>query len=91
MPKRHAGQEGDIAVRLTHDEALVLSEWLDRLQNAGLRPLVEHGGEVVAIGALVGRLDELLAELFDPRYRDLVVAARSRLVEGYEPDPLEGL
>jgi hypothetical protein len=72
----------DVTLRLTNDEALVLSDWLDRHDKGGtLEGLCDHKGEVAAFRRLEGLLEKELVEPFDPRYEQLVAKARERLAE----------
>ncbi|MBV9278784.1 MAG: hypothetical protein JOZ41_01765 [Chloroflexi bacterium] len=89
MQSQGADPPSAVTIRLTPDEALVLFEWIQRLEGQGrLGGTAEHGGEVVAAWALSGALETALAEPFSPDYAELVDAARSRLIAGHDPDPL---
>ncbi|MFC3503583.1 hypothetical protein ACFOOK_21780 [Micromonospora krabiensis] len=74
-------QGGEVVVRLTHDEALVLFEWLHRTDERtnGFTGLVEDQAEQRALWNLTCLFEPLLAELFRPDYQELVEQARSRL------------
>lgn len=74
-------------VRLSPDVALVLSEWIERVEEADWAGVpFTHKGELAALSQLGGALDKTLPELFDPRYADLVEAARDRLAAAYVPE-----
>ena len=75
--------KSEITVTLTHDEALVLLDYLGRSDKAG-HPLATHKAEDVALWALECLLEKQLVEVFDPQYSALVERARERLVEGHE-------
>ncbi len=85
------GDEGEdpVHLQLSRDEALVLFEWIHRVEEAGrFRQVVHDSAEVVALWRLSGVLEKALPEPFDPNYRDLVRAASERLLKGQDPDPL---
>jgi hypothetical protein len=71
----------DVAVTLTPDEALVLFELLHRWEDAGAIDPALEPGEQTALWALSARLEGILVEPFDARYRELVDGARRRLSE----------
>jgi len=84
--------EGDVErtvdLQLSRDEALVLFEWIHRVEEDGrFRQVVHESAEVVALWKLSGALEKALAEPFDPNFRDLVRAASERLLKGQDPDP----
>ena len=63
---------------LTSDQALVLFEWLSRLDERDELP-VEDPAEEQVLWALHGQLEKALAEPFQENYRELVDAARGRI------------
>jgi hypothetical protein len=67
-----------IDVRLTPDEAIVLSDWIHRLQNEGV-PL---GDEAVwlPLYRIGGVLETTLPDIFARDYAERVQAARERLL-----------
>lgn len=67
-----------IRLELTGDEALVLLDLLERLDNR-TPPVTEEPAERVALWRLTGQLESQLVEVVDPDYAALVAAARSRL------------
>jgi hypothetical protein len=69
----------DITITLTRDEALVLVDWLGKID--GIQELL-NTPEEKALWRLEGYLETQLVELFDPNYGKLVDAARQRLTEG---------
>jgi hypothetical protein len=84
-----AGEGEPVHLQLSRDEALVLFEWVHRIEDAGrFRQVVHQSAEVVALWRLSGVLEEALAEPFGPNYQDLVRAASERLLKGHDPDPL---
>jgi hypothetical protein len=80
-----------VTLQLSGDEALVLFEWIHRMEDKDqLKRTAEHGGEVVALWRLSGILESELSEPFDKDYKDLVAQARDRLIRGFDFDPLTG-
>jgi hypothetical protein len=76
-----------VQIRLTHDEALVLFDWLhERGDDESLEPLIAHWSEQLVLWNIEGQLDKLLVEPFDPNYADRVNAARERLVADIAPE-----
>ena len=71
-----------IVLRLTPAEALVLFEWLARVDNAGDLP-VEDPAEQQVLWRLEGQLESQVTEVLLPNYKELVEAAR-REVRGDE-------
>ncbi|MET9695217.1 hypothetical protein ABZY81_43820 [Streptomyces sp. NPDC006514] len=65
-----------ITIELTRDEALVLSDWLERVQMTNLSRLVEDEAVWAPIHRLAGTLDTALPEVFAER----LAAARLRLL-----------
>ena len=76
--------EGDeVTVRLSADEALVLFELLSRWSEQGLPAAqLEHPSEQTALWAVEGQLEKQLVVTFDPRYREALDEARSKLAGG---------
>jgi hypothetical protein len=78
-----------VNLQLSLDAALVLFEWIHRVEEEGrFKQVVHESAEVVALWAMSGVLEKALAEPFDPNYKKLVQAASKRLLEGQDPDPL---
>lgn len=74
--------DGDVTLVLTADEALVLSDWLERVYgdaSATPHPLVEDRAELVALWSLHAVLERQLVAIFQPDYGEQVRAARKRL------------
>lgn len=76
----------DVALTLSPDEALVLFEWLHRLEDEDALDQLPGllRGERAALWALSGALERTLVEPFKPEYRLLVDEARDRLAVRYE-------
>lgn len=73
-----AGQE-DVTLSLTSDEALILFDLLHRWEDDERVSAPQHQAERVALWNLSALLESELVEPFDPRYAELVSAARTRL------------
>jgi len=65
-------------LELTQEEALVLFEWLARLDEQDAFPC-EDAAEQQVLWNLHGQLERALIEPFQKNYRDLVEQARSRV------------
>ncbi|MEH0937749.1 hypothetical protein [Micromonospora psammae] len=77
--------EGHFAIKLSHDQALVLSDWLDRvIGTAAFDRLVDDPAVWSALYSISGPLETSLPELFMPDYKARLEAARERL-RGSEP------
>lgn len=74
-------EQGPISLSLTHDQALVLFDWLVREDDREALP-TEHPGEQRVLWALEAQLETRLVEQFQPDYSLKVQAARERLVNG---------
>ena len=74
-----------VTIRLSHDQALVLSDFLGRFDDTD-RLEFAHPAEFYALSAIAGQLESTLVELFDPRYGALVGAARERLAGDHDGD-----
>ncbi len=70
--------ESGVVLRLTGAEALVLFEWLTRVDESGQLP-VEDPAEQLVLWRLEGQLERTLAEPFEPRYQEAVEAARKEV------------
>lgn len=78
----------EVVVRLTYDEALVLSEFLDRWYRVGF----EHAIEVVdpsesrVLDTLCAAFEPMIDEVFAADYLDILGAARHRLSRTTDSD-----
>ncbi|MFD3471481.1 hypothetical protein ACFWWM_35115 [Streptomyces sp. NPDC058682] len=75
-----------ITIELTRDEALVLSDWLERVQMTNLSRLVEDEAVWAPIHRLAGTLDTALPEIFAADYAERLAAARLRLLPSDDTD-----
>ncbi|MFJ9824699.1 hypothetical protein ACIRSU_09995 [Streptomyces sp. NPDC101160] len=71
--------DSQVTIKLTSDEALVLSEWLERLQMTDLSRVVDDAAVWAPIHRIAGTLDKSLPGLFAPDYAQRLEAARRRL------------
>ena len=69
----------DITIKLTHDEATILSDWLERLQMTDLSDTVDDPAVWAPIHRIAGQLDKMLPDLFSPDYDKRLEEARRRL------------
>ena len=72
-------EEPEITIKLTRDEATILSDWLERLQTTGLSNTVDGPAAWAPIHRIAGQLDKLLPVLFFPDYDVRLEEARRRL------------
>ena len=75
-----------VAVTLERHVALVLFEFLSRLSDAD-EFMAEDRADQVAIWTLVGGLESILVEPFDPKYQELLIQARRRVVNYGKDEP----
>ncbi|AJC53691.1 hypothetical protein [Streptomyces sp. 769] len=71
--------DGHVTIKLTSDEALVLSHWLEKLQMTDLGRVVDDPAVWAPVHRIAGTLDKELPELFAPDYDQRLEAARRRL------------
>ncbi|MGW1806739.1 hypothetical protein [Streptomyces sp. NPDC002078] len=71
--------EGQVTIKPTSDEALVLSHWLEKLQMTDLSRVVDDPAVWAPIHRIAGTLDKALPELFAPDYDQRLEAARQRI------------
>lgn len=72
--------DAPVTISLTSDEALILFDLLHRWEDEDRVGGIQHHAEKVALWNLSALLERELREPFDPRYTDIVSAARTRLV-----------
>jgi len=71
---------GEYKIGLSRDVALVLFEWLVQHHEEDWAGVPHtHPGELGALALLTGALEKTVVESFDPRYNELLSAARDRL------------
>ncbi|MFD5483449.1 hypothetical protein [Streptomyces hawaiiensis] len=69
----------EIIIRLSPDEALVLSDWLEQVQMTDLSRLVDDPAVWAPLHRIAGTLDKSLPGIFAADYAERLEAARSRL------------
>ena len=74
----------NISITLSRDEGLVLFEFFSRFSGDGDDFTLRHTAEYLAFMRMSAQLDKLFVEPFDPKYKDLLRAARDRVAAGYE-------
>lgn len=70
---------GDVVIRLTHDEALILFELLHHWEDQDCVTQPEHHADQVALWSLSALLERELVEPFDSAYDRPINEARTRL------------
>ncbi|MFJ2739204.1 hypothetical protein ACIO3O_06005 [Streptomyces sp. NPDC087440] len=71
--------ESQITIKLTSDQALVLSDWLEKLQMTDLSRVIDDPAVWSPIHRIAGTLDKALPELFAADCAQRLEAARQRL------------
>ena len=71
--------ESGVTLSLTHDQALVLFEWLSREDGKSDLP-TEHPAEQKVLWEIEAQLERALVEPLQPDYAALVSAARERVI-----------
>ncbi|MFI6693089.1 hypothetical protein ACIBLA_15225 [Streptomyces sp. NPDC050433] len=71
--------DSQVTIKLTTDEALVLSHWLEKLQMSDLSRVVDDPAVWAPIHRIAGTLDKALPELFARDYDQRLETARRRL------------
>ncbi|MFI8347717.1 hypothetical protein [Streptomyces sp. NPDC085596] len=71
--------DSQVTIKLTSDEALVLSDWLEKLQMTDLSRVVDDPAVWAPIHRIAGTLDKSFPELFAPDYDQRLEVARRRL------------
>lgn len=72
-------QTDEITIKLDKDEALVLFEFLSRINEKELKEIFEDQAEQKTLWILEGQLEKQLIELFKPEYKDIVREARNKI------------
>lgn len=68
-----------IIIKLDKDEALVLFDFLSRVNNKDLKEIFEDQAELKTLWILEGQLEKQLVEPFKPGYTDIIRDARNRI------------
>lgn len=72
-------QTDEILIKLDKDEALVLFEFLSRLNNKEIKEIFEDQAEQKTLWILEGQLEKQLVEPFKPEYKDIIKEARNKI------------
>ena len=74
----------NITITLSREEGLVLFEFFARFGEDDDDFTLRHTAEYLAFMRMSAQLDKMFVEPFDPKYKDLLRAARDRVAAGYE-------
>lgn len=72
-------QTDETTIKLNKDEALVLFEFLSRINDNELKEIFEDQAEQKILWILEGQLEKQLAEPFKPDYKDIIKEARNKI------------
>ena len=72
-------QTDETTIKLNKDEALVLFEFLSRINYNELKEIFEDQAEQKILWILEGQLEKQLAEPFKPDYKDIIKEARNKI------------
>jgi len=73
---------GEVVIKLNHDQALVLSDWLERMESSrAFAQVVDDRAVWSALNCISGTLDKSLVDIFSGDYKQRLQAARERLLE----------
>ena len=75
--------QGKIMLGLTKQEALVLFEWMAKVEPMGTT-VFQHPSEERVLWKLQGQLESTLQEPFAPNYAEIVAEARKAVESGQE-------
>jgi hypothetical protein len=78
-------EKDEFVIKLSADEALVLSDWLQRVQMTDLSRIIDDPAVWGPLHRIAGTLDKTLPWIFAPDYAERLAAARARLT----PDDLD--
>lgn len=68
-------------ININHDEALVLFEFLARIDKINLENIFDDQSEQIVLWNIESQLEKTLVEPFDPNYLKLLKEARERIKE----------
>lgn len=72
-------QRDETTIKLNKDEALVLFEFLSRINDKELKEIFEDQAEQKILWILEGQLEKQLVEPFKPDYNDIIREARNKI------------
>jgi hypothetical protein len=73
----------DVTLTLSNDEALVLFEFFARFDESD-EFVLRNNAEFVAFMQVAGQLEKTLVAPFQANYKEQLLAARTRVAEGFE-------
>jgi hypothetical protein len=77
-----------VTLKITYEEAVVLSGWFARLRSNPLHPIPDSlsvgEAEKIALGQLETVLEPVVDEVFNPDWLEFVERTRAQLVKRYE-------
>ena len=69
----------EIIIKLDKDEALVLFDFLSRVNNKDLKEIFEDQAELKTLWILEAQLEKQLVEPFKPEYTEIIRDARNKI------------
>jgi len=72
-------EKEELNIRLTKDEALVLFEFVSRLNETEHKELFQDQSEQKMMWLIEGQLQKILVEPFRPDYKDIIDNARNKI------------
>lgn len=72
-------QNDETTIKLNKNEALVLFDFLSRINDKELKDIFEDKAEQKILWILEGQLEKQLVEPFSPIYKDIIKKARNRI------------
>lgn len=72
-------QSDETTIKLNKNEALVLFEFLSRINDKELKEIFEDQAEQKILWILEGQLEKQLVEPFKPDYNDIIREARNKI------------
>lgn len=69
----------EIIIKFNKEEAIVLFEFLSRLNEKENKELFEDQSEEKMLWLLEGQLEKILVEPFMPNYREILLEARNKI------------
>lgn len=72
-------QTDEITIKLGKNEALVLFDFLSRINDKEMKEIFEDQAEQKVLWILEGHLEKQLVEPFKPEYKDIIIEARNKI------------
>ncbi|WP_024934278.1 hypothetical protein [Actinomadura welshii] len=83
-------ERDEFVIKLSADEALVLSDWLERVQMTDLGRIVDDPAVSSPLHKIAGTLDKTLPWIFATGYTERLAAAGARLTPENHEESAEG-